>query len=296
MLAPTILAKANEEIKREFLPGIASGETAWCELWSEPNAGSDLAALTCTAIRKGDEYIINGQKTWTTGAHRANWGFGLCKSDLQGRKHHNLIFLLLDMKAPGISVRPLIFKNMENIYTAVLFADVHVPAKNTVGNENEGWVVTQVLAGFERSRMELIMGMQRMLEELIQYCNETKRSGQPLARDPIIRNRVAQIACELEAARALSYRIVDLQSRSEMALMDAAAVKIFGSELAERMVFLATDIMGAYGQVKFSKWSPSEGLWEKEYHEYFTQIISMGTNEIQRNIIAWYGLGLPRMK
>jgi alkylation response protein AidB-like acyl-CoA dehydrogenase len=296
MLAPTLLAKANEEIKREFLPGIASGETTWCELWSEPNAGSDLASLTCTAIRKGDEYVINGQKTWTTGAHRANWGFGLFKTDPQGRKHHNLTFLLLDMKTKGITIRPLLYMNMEYMYNEVFLDDVHIPVRNIVGNENEGWLVTQVLAGFERSGLELIMGMQRMLEELVGYCNETKRNGQPLAKDPVIRNRVAQIACELEATRTLSYRIVDLQSRNEMALMDAAAVKVFGSELAERMVLLATDILGAYGQVKLSKWSPSEGLWEKEYQEYFSQIISMGTNEIQRNIIAWYGLGLPRMK
>ncbi len=296
MLAPTLLAKANEETKREFLPEIASGETTWCELWSEPNAGSDLAALTCTAIKKGDEYIINGQKIWTTGAHRANWGFGLFKSDPQGRKHHNLIFLLLDMETKGITIRPSLYMNGEHIYNEVYFDDVHVPARNIVGTENEGWAVTQVLAGFERSGLELIMSMQRRLEELVKYCNETSRNGRMLARDPLIRNKMAQIACELEATRTLSYRIVDLQSRGEIALMDASALKIFRSELAERMVILAMDILGIYGQVKLSKWSYSAGIWERAYSEYFVQIISMGTNEIQRNIIAWYGLGLPRSK
>ena len=210
MLAPTLLATANEEIKRGFLPGIASANTTWCELWSEPNAGSDLASLTSTAIRKGDEYIINGQKTWTTGAHRADWGFGLFKTDPEARKHHSLSFLLLDMKSPGITMRPVSHMNAQHIYNEVFFDDVRVPAENIVGTENEGRAVTQVLAGFGRSNLEIIMGLQRILEELVKCCNETRRNGQLLAKNPVIRNRLAQVACELEAARTLAYRIVDL--------------------------------------------------------------------------------------
>lgn len=296
MLAPTLLAKASESIKRRFLPGIASGETVWCELWSEPNAGSDLAALTTTAIKKGDEYIINGQKIWTTGGHRADWGFGLFKSDLNGRKHHNLTFLLLDMKTKGITLRPVAFMNNEHIYNEVFFDDVHVPASNIVGEENEGWEVTQVLVGFERSGLEFIQTMNRMFEQIISYCNSTKIQGIPISKNALIRNRVAALACDLQAAHALALRIVDLQSRGEMALMDAAAVKVFSSELSERMDHIAADIMGVYGQVKFSRFAPYEGLVEKQLQEHFSQIIAAGTNEIQRNIIAWYGLGLPRMK
>jgi alkylation response protein AidB-like acyl-CoA dehydrogenase len=138
--------------------------------------------------------------------------------------------------------------------------------------------------------------MVRWLEELVVFCNETKRNGKALAGDPLIRNRLAAVACELEATRMLAYRVADLQNRNEMSLMDAAAVKIFSSETGERITKLATDILGPYGQVKYSKWSSHNGLWEKMYQEYFVPIISMGSNEIQRNIIAWYGLGLPRMK
>jgi alkylation response protein AidB-like acyl-CoA dehydrogenase len=296
MLAPTLLQAASEAIKKEFLPPIAKGEVMWCELWSEPNAGSDLAILNTTAIKKGDEYVINGQKIWNTGAHRADWGFGVFKTDPAARKHHNLSFLLLDMKTPGITVRPIPYMDGGAPFCEVYFDDVHVPARNIAGQENEGWAVVNLLAGFERSGMVEIMGMFHELEELVKYCNETERNGQPLARDPIIRNRVAQLACELEAARSIAYRIADLQNRNEMALMDSSAAKIFYSELSERFAFLATDIAGPYGQVKTSRWAPAHGAWEQAFQECFVTTISMGTNEVQRNIIAWYGLGLPRMK
>ncbi len=296
MLAPTLLAAASEEIKREFLPPIAKAEVMWCELWSEPNAGSDLAVLSTTAIKKGDEYIINGQKTWNTGANRADWGFGVFKTDPAGRKHHNLTFILLDMKTPGITVRPIPYMYRESPFCEVYFDDVHVPARNIVGQENEGWAVVNVLAGFERSGMGEVAAMDRILEEVVKFLNETKRGGQPLAKDPVIRNRIAQIACELEAARTLSYRIADLQNRNEMALMDASAAKVFYSELGERFAFTMMDILGPSGLIKFSKWAPMQGHWERAVQDCFVTTISMGTNEIQRNIIAWYGLGLPRMK
>jgi alkylation response protein AidB-like acyl-CoA dehydrogenase len=297
MLAPTLIQIASDEIKKKWLPRLAAGESFGCELYSEPNAGSDLAGLSTTAIRKGDEYIINGQKTWTSGAHRAKWGFGLFKTDPAGRKRHNISFLLLDdMKAPGIEIRPIPYMNMGLLYNEVYFDDAHVPVKNLVGKENDGWAVSQLLLGFERSGLDMVMGMLRSLEDLVAFCNESKRNGKPLAQDPIIRNRLAEIACEIEAARTFAYRVADLQSRNEMSLMEAGGVKVFASEIQERLAFLATDILGPYGQVKLSKWAPMLGFWEKQYQECFVFSISMGTNEIQRNVIAWYGLGLPRMR
>ena len=297
MLAPTLFAVASEEIKREFLPSIASGERMWCELWTEPNAGSDLAALTTSAVRKGDEYVINGQKAWSTGAHRAHWAFALVRTDPHAdRKQKGITFILFDMKTPGVTVNPLLYMDTGHLYNEVFLDDVRVPAKNIVGEENEGWRVTQTLAAFERSNLGAIMAMHRQLELLVDYCNETKVKGEPLARNPLIRNRLAQIACELWAAHALAYRIADAQSKNEMALFDASAVKVFSGELQARMAQLGTDILGPYGQVKQSKWASFEGLYEKWYQQSFILNISMGTNEIQRNIIAWYGLGLQRMK
>jgi len=296
MLAPTLIAAASEEIKREFLPPIARAEVMWAELWSEPDAGSDLAMIRSTAIKKGAEYILNGQKTWSSGANRANWGFGIFVTDPDARKHHNMSFLLFELRTPGITIRPLRYMDGESALNEVFFEDAKVPTRNIVGKEHEGWAVVNVLAAFERSGMDMLMEMVRWLEELCIFCNETKRNGLSISKDPIIRNRLAALACELEAARMLAYRVADMQNRNEMTLVDAAAVKIFSSEICERLTHLATDILGPYGQVKYSKWAIHNGLWEKMYQEYFVPIISMGTNEIQRNIIASYGLGLPRMR
>jgi alkylation response protein AidB-like acyl-CoA dehydrogenase len=296
MLAPTLIAAASDEIKKEWLPMIASGKSMGCELWSEPDAGSDLASLSTFARREGDEYVINGQKTWTSGAHRADWGFGVFKTDQEARMHHNLSFLLLDMHTPGITVRPIQYMDGGYLYNDVFFDEVRIPARNIVGQENEGWAIVNLLAGFERSSIDEIMLMVRHLEDLVNYCNETYRDGAPLSRDPVVRDRLAEIASDIEAARCLAYRVVDLQNRKEMSLMDASAVKVFASDLGERFASLATDILGPYGQVKYSRWSPLEGVWEKMYQECFVFSIAMGTNEIQKNIISWYGLGLPRMK
>ncbi len=295
MLAPTILACGSEEIKREFLPMIASGEVQFCELWSEPNAGSDLAALTSTSIRQGNEFVINGQKIWTTGAHRAHWSFGVYKDDINGTPHHNMSFLLFDMKVPGITIRPIKYMNNMHLYNEVFLDNVRVPAK-IVGQEHEGWMVVNTLAAFERSNIDAVVSMQRLLEDAVNYCNTTKQDGVPLARNPLIRSRLAKIAGEIEASRTLAYRVADLQNRGELTLMDAGAVKIFSSELLERFASLMTDILGPYGQVKLSRWAVMDGLCERSYQEHFVGSISMGTNEIQRNLIAWRGLGLPRMK
>jgi alkylation response protein AidB-like acyl-CoA dehydrogenase len=297
MLAPTLLGVGNEELSKRFLPGIASGEVQWCELWSEPNAGSDLASLTASAVRKGNEYVINGQKIWSTGAHRAHWAFALVRTDPHApKKQMGITFILFDMKTPGVTVKPLYYMDQAHVYNEVFLDDVHVPVENVVGQENEGWRVTQLLAGFERSSLGAIMMMLRQLEDLVKYCNVTKVGGQLLAKDPLIRNRLAQAACEVEALRCLCYRIADAQERNEMAGFEASGVHILASELQERLSWLGTDILGPYGQVKRSRWSPIDGWYEKWYQQSFILFIAMGTNEIQRNIIAWYGLGLPRMK
>jgi len=295
MLGPTLLAMGNKEVKDRFLPGIGNGDTLWCELYSEPNAGSDLAALTTTAIRKGDEYVINGQKTWSTNAHNADWAFGLFRTDPQGRKRRNISFLLMDMKAPGITVNPLYYLNGAHLYNEVFFDDVHIPADQIVGEENQGWTVSQTLVNFERSNVLAVSAVREMLKLLVQYCNETKVGGKLLAQDPVIRNELAEMATEIEASRTLAYYIADQQNRNQMAaLFESSAAKVFIGDLFERLGGLGTDILGSYGQVKASRWARQRGMWESLYQTAFVLTISMGTNEIQKNIIAWYGLGMPR--
>jgi hypothetical protein len=295
MLSPMLIQAATKEIKDRFLPPIGNGEVLWCEGYSEPNAGSDLANVSTTAIRKGDEYIINGQKTWTSGAHRADWMFGVFKSDLQARKHHNLSFLLMDVKSPGITIRPLLYFNGTHIYNEVFFDDVHVPADQIIGEENRGWEITQLLLGFERSNVGAVMSLRRQLDDLVEYCNETKVGGKLLAQDSVIRNRLAEMACNIEACRTLAYYIADQQRRpGGLGLFEASAIKTFSGDLTECMGVLGSDILGTYGQVKLSKWAPQDGQWESNPQDAFVLTISMGTNEIQKNIIAWAGLGMPR--
>jgi len=181
-------------------------------------------------------------------------------------------------------------------YNEVFLDDVRVPVKNVVGEEGKGWQVTQMLAGFERSNLGAIMCMQRQLEDIVKYCNETKEGGELLAKNPLVRNRIAQAACDLESARCLAYRIADAQSKNEMAPFDASAVKITSGELQARVAHMVTDLVGPYGQVKISRWAKFNGFFETWYQHHFRLNIAMGTNEIQRNIIAWNGLSLSRMK
>ena len=297
MCAPALLASGTEEQKREHLSQMAAAEVMWCQLWSEPNAGSDLASVSTTAIRKGDEYIINGQKAWTTGAHYADWGHGLFKTDPDAQpKHRGLSYILVDMKTPGITVRPYYFMNITHSYNDVFFDDVHVPVRNLVGEENKGWRVTRATANAERSGLERIMELTRELDDLVDYCNKTKVNGEPLAKNPLIRNRLAEMACEVEAARTLAYRVAWLQDQGKLSALAASVVKVFTGDTVQRMAFLGADILGPYGQLKYSKWAPLRGFFETQYQLAFAGVIAMGTNEIQRNIIAWEGLGLPRMR
>ncbi|MHB8086549.1 MAG: acyl-CoA dehydrogenase family protein, partial [Dehalococcoidia bacterium] len=194
------------------------------------------------------------------------------------------------------TVKGIPYMDGSHIYNEVYMDDVHIPANQIVGKDGGGWAVVNVLAGFERSNIGLVYGLLSAVEKLVAYCNQTKRNGVPLSKDPIIRNRIADLATGLEAVRTLALHIADMQSRHEMGLMDAAAVKVFSSELMEKMAQVATDLLGPYGQVSHSKFAKMNGSWESTYQTCFVPIVSMGTNEIQRNIIAWYGLGLPRMK
>ena len=297
MLAPTLLAFGKEEQKKEYLPPIAAGDVMWCELWSEPNAGSDLANVSTTGIKKGDDYVVNGQKAWTTGAHYADWGFALIRTDPGAEpKHRGLSFILLDMKTPGITINPVKYMDMSHMYNEVFFDDVHVPVRNLVGEENKGWRVTRALANSERSNLRGIMGLVRELDDLVDYCNKTKINGEPLAKNPLIRNRLAEIACEIEAARTIAYRVAWLQGQGQLGASEASEVKIFSGEVGQRLAFLGADILGPYGQVRYSKWAPMRGFYEKSYQSCFGLNIAMGTIEIQKNIIAWEGLGLPRMR
>lgn len=296
LLAPTLLVGANEEQKMEHLPPVARGEIWWTQLWSEPGAGSDLASLTTRAVRDGDDYIINGQKVWTTGGHRADWGFLLARTDPEQRRSRGLSFFLLDMKSPGVTIKPILHMEKSHLFNEVFFDDVHIPARNRVGEENEGWVASQMTANFERSMIELFSFLRRELEEMVEYCKETNRGGGTLAGNALNRHRLAQIAIDIEAGRAFSYSIVWSQIKGGliMAAPLAAAAKVLATELVQRFDYIGCDILGQYGQVRQSRWAPLMGRFEKGYQTSPGLCMAGGTSEIMRNLICTLGLGLPR--
>ncbi len=298
MFAPTLLVGANEEQKKRLLPPIAKGEVFYCQGWSEPDAGSDLASLTTTAIREGDYYIINGQKTWTTGGHRADHMFLLARTDPESKRSKGLSVFNLRMDLPGIEIRPLLYMNGNHLTNEVFFKDVKIPIHDRIGPENEGWSLTRQTMNFERSGVGGFVSARMTIMKLIEYMKSTKRDGKPLSENSINRQKIAKLFIASEVGQTLSYKINWLQQKGGLVIAASAAseAKVFGTELAVRTANYATEIMGMYGQLEESPWAPMDGHMVESYQFTPATCIYAGSNEIQRNLIAWVGLGLPRFK
>ncbi|HUV51807.1 MAG TPA: acyl-CoA dehydrogenase family protein [Dehalococcoidia bacterium] len=296
MLAPTLLVSASDEQKKEHLPYIARAERFWTQLWSEPGAGSDLASLTTRAVKQGDHYVVNGQKIWTSGAHRADWGFLLARTNPEEKRGRGISFFLVDMKTPGITIRPILSLEGSHLFNEVFLDDVRIPAKDLVGEENQGWLASQMTSNFERSMIMLFAFLKRELEELIELCKEMKIGGRVIAEDPIVRHRLAQLAIEIDAGRAFAYSVVWNQHKGGLVASGhmAAAAKVIATELNQRFFYIGCQILGLFGQVKESKWAPLQGKYEKEYQQGVSLNMGGGTSEIMRNLVCTLGLGLPR--
>lgn len=295
MLAPTLMIHGTEEQKREHLPPIARGEVQWCQGYSEPESGSDLASLQTRAVEDGDDFVINGAKIWTSMAHRADWMFMLARTDPSAPKHRGISFFLLNMRDPGVTVRPIINMAGLHSFNMVTFDNVRVSKRNLVGERNRGWYVGATLLDFERSGVEYSAGARRTLEELVQFCKEHTRNGRALAEDPLVRRRLADMAIEVEVSRLLSYNIAWMQSQGKVPNKEASMGKVFGTELQQRMAATGMAILGLYGQLgPDSRYAPLQGRIQRSYLTSVSATIAAGTSEIQRNIIATRGLGLPR--
>ncbi|MDY6934204.1 MAG: acyl-CoA dehydrogenase family protein [Spirochaetota bacterium] len=298
MFAPTLMVAASDEQKTRLLPPIAKAEVTYCQGWSEPNAGSDLASLTTTAIKDGDHYVVNGQKIWTSGAHRADRMFLLARTNPAEKRGKGLSVFHLQMDYPGIEVRPILYMDGTHLYNEVFFTDVRIPESDRIGPENEGWRVTRETMNFERSGVGFFVEGRNILNELVEYVKTTKRDGRFLSENPIVRKKIAKLYSDLEVGYTLAYKIAWTQEQSGLmfAASLASEAKLFGSELLQRVANFATEIMGLYGQVAHSKWSPLDGAMVEAYQMCMGMNIAAGTSEIQRNLIAWVGLQLPRLK
>lgn len=295
ILAPALLECGTEEQKSRWLPRLANAEGFWCQGWSEPNAGSDLASLTTRATLDGDEWIINGQKIWTTAAHRADHIFVLARTDPNSRRSQGLTTIVTEMDRPGITLRPIYYMNRSHVYNEIFFDNVRVPRENIVGEVNQGWRLTMAGANFERSMSDLLADGRRDFEDLVRFCKESTRAGQPLSANPIVRHRLADLAIDFEAARQWSLFSTWMQSKNPMTFAEPSASKFFITELMVRSSNCGIEIMGLYGTLKAgSKWAPLRGKFEANCQLYLGITIAAGSTEIQKNIIAWMALGLPR--
>jgi alkylation response protein AidB-like acyl-CoA dehydrogenase len=297
MIGTALLSMGTEEQKKYHLPRMANAEVMWCQGWSEPDSGSDLSSLTTQAVREGDYYIVNGQKIWTSNAHRADWMFLLVRTSPKREK--GLTVLLVDMKTPGITVNPVEAMNGDHHFNEVFFDNVKVPVENRLGEENKGWEVTKAIMNQERMGMAHDIGSaQRELEELIEFAKTTFVHGKPLIENPIYRRQLAERTVELEIARSLCYRLVWLVEHGtdiEIAMPYASALKLFVTDKHRQFAENAFEMMGLCAQVKEGcEWAPMRGTYEYEYQTRLGLNIAGGTTEVQKNIIAWKGLKLPR--
>ncbi len=290
MLPAPLMMYGTEEQKKKHLGAIARGEVIWCEGFSEPDAGSDLASLKTTAIADGDCYVVNGHKIWTTNAHNADWCFMLARTDPVKPRHKGVSFLLVDMKTPGITVRPIL--NMPGLhdFNEVFFDNVRVPKENLVGEENRGFYVAMALLVFERAGIEYIAICQRVFDGLLEYV----KSHKSLAKNSLVRQKLAQVSIELDVGRLITYHIAWMESKGLVPNYEASIQKLFRMELIKKLAKIAMQILGPYGELApGSKWAPLMGGIERFYLSFMGRLFGAGTADVQKRIVAIRELGLP---
>ncbi len=294
MAGPTLIVHGTEDQRKKYLPGMLKGEDIWCQGYSEPEAGSDLASLQTRAVRDGDDYVVNGQKIWTTLAHVARYMILLTRTDPDAPKHRGITYFVLDMKSPGVEVRPLYNLGNSHEFNEVFFDNVRIPKDNVIGEENRGWYSAVTTLDFERSSIGSATGMKQHVEEIISYAR--KHADDPtstLKTNPHLRYELSDRMVETEVARMLSYRVASMQARGLIPNYEASSLKLFSTELNQRIARTAIHVLGLYGQLK-GETAPNRGGWLATYLRSQAYTIEGGTSEIQRNIIAQRGLGLPR--
>ena len=295
-VGPTIILYGTEEQKRRHLPGIAAGDTVWCQGFSEPAAGSDLASLQTSAVAEGDFFVVNGQKIWTSFAHKADWCILLARTDPEAPKHKGISYFLLDMTTPGIDVRPLVDMAGRHTFNEIFFDNVRIPRDCLVGEFNRGWYVAAATLDFERSGINRVVTGIRVYEDLVQYVAQSQQDGgRRLPDDTRVRTKLAELAIEFQAGRLLAYRVASMQARGQIPNAESSMSKLYGSELQQRLAGAGMEIMGMGGQLEpGSPWAPLQGRVEAFYLLAVALTIAAGTSEIMRGIIAGRGLGLPR--
>jgi alkylation response protein AidB-like acyl-CoA dehydrogenase len=297
MLGPTLMTHGTPAQRERHLAKILTAEEIWCQGFSEPNAGSDLANLQTRAVLDGDRYVINGQKVWTSMAHLAEWGFFLVRTNPDVAKHKGITFILLDMKTPGISIRPLTQITGEAEFTEVFLENVRVPAANVVGKVNEGWAVAITTLAYERDVLTMIrhISLRTALERLVALAKRTKKNGQTAADDPVLRQKIAALAIAERCLQLNGYRSLTKILKGQAPGPEGSTAKLFWSQVDQELAEVATEVIGPYSQIAApSEWAPDEGQWEFYCLLARGSGIRAGTSEILRNILGERVLGLPK--
>ncbi|MDO8289628.1 MAG: acyl-CoA dehydrogenase family protein [Parvibaculum sp.] len=302
MVGPVIFNYGNEEQKKRFLPGILSADDWWCQGYSEPGAGSDLASLKTRAVLDGDHYVVNGHKIWTTLAQYADWMFCLVRTDNNVKAQEGISFLLIDMKTPGITVRPIITMDGAHEVNEVFLEDVRVPVANRIGEENKGWTYAKFLLGNERSGIAGVARSKKAIERLKSIATAELMDGQPLIKTDEFARKVAELEIDLSALEVTELRTLAAESKGKGPGPEASILKIKGTEIQQRITELAVEAVGNYGSVEVPTGEMagndfiagpaySNGAAQNYFNMRKTSIYG-GSNEIQHNIIAKMVLGL----
>ncbi len=295
-IGPMILAVGTEEQKRRWLPPMLSGEEIWCQGFSEPGAGSDLASLRTRGIVSDDGFVVTGQKIWTTYADIADRCLALVRTDPDARTHEGISALVIDMHAPGVSVRPIVEITGDAGFNEVFFDDVHVPRENLVGELNGGWdAAMRTLANERMGTMTLGIQLRQQLDELVTLARTLRHGRRPALDDPVIRDRLARLHQDVQTVRLLAIKAMTKSARGEPTTVEVALGKIAWSVAMQRAAELAVELQGAAGLTwRGSTRAAEAGRWQHALVHSRMTTIGAGTTEIQKNILAQRGLGLPR--
>lgn len=302
MVGPVIYTFGTPEQKAQFLPGILSGDDWWCQGYSEPGAGSDLASLRTKAVRDGDHYVVNGQKTWTTMAQYADWGFFLVRTDSDAKAQEGISFLLINMKTPGVTVRPIITLGGEHEVNEVWLEDVRVPVANRIYEENKGWTCAKFLLAHERTGIAAVARSKRGVEKIKSIARTEQDGDRPLIANPFFKRKISELEIDLTALEFTELRSLAGEAAGKGPGPESSLLKIKGSEIQQRITELALEAVGHYGAPYFRGFGEGDNehpigpdYAHRAAPTYFNTrktTIYGGSNEIQRNIIAKMVLGL----
>ena len=295
LVGPTLMHWGTDEQKERFIPNILSADEVWCQGYSEPGSGSDLASLQTRAVDDGDTFVVNGQKVWTSFAHKADYCILLARTDPDAPKHKGISYLLVDMHAPGVTVRPLVQISGDAEFNEVFFEDVRVPKAHMVGERNGGWQVAITTLMFERANFGMVYNLEPMLDKLVGLLDDLRIDGRPAADDPHVRQQVAGFHVEIQALKLAGYRQLTRQLRGNPPGPEGSVGKLAGSELYVRMAHFALELLGPYAQCALGEEvGIDRGYWARRALGARLYTIAGGTSEIMRNIVGERVLGLPK--